>query len=429
MQQIRAFEEERRNWEHERSRWEAREQSLADEKRQMESQLARLSEEMELLRAEAASPHRQGPVEPAAPVRAHHEKQLALMVTIDDLRRDLRDEQARSRTFEQKFSELYKTNRRLNAELDRIKEGGSEGGIPLHQDLDTSMSARSMSARSMSVRKTTGRASTATTFSGPESDELSQTLRSLENSRKEVISLEDETYRLREELNGEKQKVIELKRAGHTRAEAWQEQMQKIQDELAAKNLLEEEVAKCKQQLGILSNREESARREAARLQEELDGLNGGRKSARPEEIEKMSAVLGGQIIAVEQELQTQMKRSSQLGLRLEHFLRHSYDPVAAIRRHCRKIAATGAAGKGSWSKSVPPLFEVDPRDLPGNLMKVLDLLRFAADVLEARDQQQQLLKEQKEAEEPPLHRRESGSRAEDSMWARFSILSSAPAK
>lgn len=371
MQQIRAFEEERKNWENERREWEETKQALASQKSQVESELARLNQEVEQLRAgagQASSPVVR--VETSANMRSHHEKQVMLMVMIDDLRRDLHDEQARTRALEQKGLDAEKTNRRLTAELERLRRASTDG------DSSGQRSAR---------EKLGNLSSRMSTSSIQSSADLSITL---ETSRGEVRSLEDETLRLREELNGEKQKVIELKRAAHTRAAAWKAELQNIQEELSAKHALEEELAIAKQEINRLSDREKLAIRETTRLQRELEGgPMSARRSARPEELEVMASTFSEQLVAVEQELQAQMKKSSQL---LEHFLHHAHDPAAAVRRVCRKIAK--AAGWASLSRSAPPLFEVDQQDLPGNLMKVLDLIRFAADALEAHEQQEACL-------------------------------------
>lgn len=261
------------------------------------------------------------------------------------------------------------------------------------------------SVRSVGSRQLAGKASSGSAGSSEERDELSETLRTLKTSRNEVISLEDETLRLREELNCEKQKVIELKKAAHSRAAAWKEELHKITEELSAKQQLEKEVAqlrtdqaRCRKELSLLHDREAAARKEAAKLHKELEGHAVGKMGAR-EEMELLSTVVGGQLVAVEQELTRQMKKSSQL---FEHFLRHAQEPLETLRRVSKRVAATGAAGRGLWMRSAPPHFEAAEHDLGASLSKIVDLLRFAAEVLEAQEQKQ--LFDQQQQAGLPLH-------------------------
>merc|ERR1711972_588448 len=87
--------------------------------------------------------------------------------------------------------------------------------------------------------------------------------------------------------------------------------------------------------------------------------------------------------MAVEQELTRQVQQTSQL---LELFLQHTLGPLTVLRRTCRRIAASGDAGRDAWMKQAPPLHETDVSELKENLVKVVNILRFAADVLEARE-------------------------------------------
>jgi len=393
MHAIRQFEVERKEWENERDLLEARERALSTEKEEADAQLAYLHEEIERLRTSQAAapptPVRQGPVEPKEQIRSRHEQQLALMAKLDDYRKDLEQEQQRSRIFEQRAAEAEKQNRRLSLDIDRSRgeRGGSFGG----SDVDFLLGSR----RPYQASFTSGTSSIGGSGE-PAAGDLQEAQLSLETSRKEVLSLEDETLRLREELNNEKQKVIQLKRAATSRGAAWKEELQKLTEELTQKQRLEEEVAQLRKdnirfrkELGQVSEREVASRREATRLQQELLEARSEKSDARhtvaekEKEMEILSKCVGGQLVAVEQELTNQMKKNSQL---FELFLEKAHEPLTGLRRSCRKIAASGTAGRELASRQVPVLFEVNVHELQSNLAKIIDLLRFSTEVLEARD-------------------------------------------
>mmetsp|Transcript_37799 Transcript_37799/g.95833 ORF Transcript_37799/g.95833 Transcript_37799/m.95833 type:complete len:365 (-) Transcript_37799:93-1187(-) len=337
MQAIRQFQEERAAWEVERERLE--EQCRQEEGRHEESarRLAELSSEVEHLRAaqggvpQAASPVQSGPDQPetaAAAVvvigelkRLHAEKQLALMATIDSLRHDLESEQARADA--------------RAAELDATRRGGALGA---GGDV-------------------------------------------LERRREEVRALEDETLRLREDLNSEKCKVVELKKAAHGRAAEWKQQLQAIIAELSVKERLEEE------------NRH--LRREVEQQRRELVGVRSharGGGVVKEEELDLLSRTMGGQLMVMEQELQTQAAQTAGAQQLLELFLRHSSPPLEVLRRCCRRLAdelGRSATMQDLQEREVPPVNDVNVNDLKGNLVKIINLLRYTADVMEAHDQWQ----------------------------------------
>lgn len=409
---IRQFQDERKEWENEREVLEARERALSTEKEEADAQLAFLHEEIERLRSSQAAapttPVRQGPVEPAEQVRSRHNQQLALMAKLDDLRRDLEQEQQRSRMFEQRAAEAEKQNRRLSMDIDRGRgeRGGSLGGS------DVDLPLGSSSRRHFQASYTSGPGSIGGSGESAPGD-CQEARLSLEATRKEVLSLEDETLRLREELNNEKQKVIQLKRGATGRAAAWKEELQKLTEELTQKQRLEEEVSQLRREisrfrkeLGQVSEREVASRREATRLQQELLEARSEKSRAhntvaeKEQEMEILSKCVGGQLVAVEQELTNQMKKNSQL---FELFLEKAHEPLTGLRRSCRKIAASGASGRELASRQVPVLFEVNVHDLQTNLAKIIDLLRFSTEVLEARDvREEQYAQQRRQQQQRP---------------------------
>lgn len=426
MNAIRQFESERKAWEAQCEELEKSRRQVEDEKAHLESEkleaegrMARLAEEVELLRraAEASggpvptgAKQQSGLAQPSASQRLRHENQLALMSQLDDLRNDLQQAQDSSRSFEKRASEAEQSSEELRAEIDRLRRASSN-------DLDCT---RDVASRSVILRKDPSGASSKGPTRAPP-DELLEARRGLEARALQVHRLEESTLRLREELNAEKQKVVDLKKAAHSRGAAWKEELEKIADELGAKQVLEEEVARlrheltrCREELDHGKERDGLTRREeryrqleqdlkkkyseeiaalvqkVEKLQREVEEAREAKYSARKvssekmEEMEILSNAVGSQLVAVEQELREQTAKSSQL---LELFLQHSHGPLQTLRRSCRRIANSGEAGDEPSTRPVPPIFEPDVHNLQTNLVKIVNLLRFAADVLEAREQ------------------------------------------
>ncbi|CAE8632721.1 unnamed protein product, partial [Polarella glacialis] len=240
-----------------------------------------------------------------------------LEATIQDLRSDLKQEQARARSLQQRAVEAESASKRLADQL-RGLDGDS-----------TARSSRSSrSGRSIE-------------------DELSYTLRGLEKKREEVISLEDESLWLREELNAEKEKVIVLKKAAHSKSTAWREELAKLTAEIDAKERLEKEVLQLRknqsraiEELALMATRELDGRRRIERLTEELEEVRRSTQQLEAEKTEElmvMSGTLGGRLVAVEQELTEQAQKTSQL---ISLFLRHIFGPLASVLRSCCTLLA-----------------------------------------------------------------------------------------
>lgn len=367
---IRKFQVERKEWEAERSQMEEKQKKLESQKIEAEQALFKLAEEVDRLRSEEsiAQPVVQHVLSEADEqlVRSHHDKHMALLAKIDELREDLEAEKTRSRHMERRAVDA-EFSLRKTSDIDRSRSG-VDGGLT-----------------------------------------------------HEVESLEDETLRLREELNEEKQRVITLKQAAQSRKAAWKEELQKLAEELGSKQKLEEEVirlrrahARSREEVSAYVDREATSRSDADRLHQQLraqaatvEELNSelstcrrgnapssktssGSPGRNAEELEIITQVVGGQLVAVEQELTQQVQKNSQHTQLLDLFMMHAQRPLAAIRHACRQFAANGEAGMDMWKRQVPPMYEPSVQDLQGNLVKMVTLLRFAADVLEARARHQQ---------------------------------------
>lgn len=263
--------------------------------------------------------------------RVHAAKQLALMSTIDTLREELQREQARADA--------------RAAELDATR--------------------RDYSADEMSVR--------------------------LEQKRKECRASEDEALRLREEFNAEKCKVLELKRAAHSRAAEWKLRLEQLSAELAQKERLEDEVTALRGEVGRLRGRETQSQTELSMLRQEAKELRKAvleSRVAKEEEMGHLSRTMSGQLCAVEKELKQQTEQNSQL---IELFLRHAVQPLEMLRRCCGALAKELSCSPSLrelrlLEREVPPMYDVDLHDLKGNLVKVINLLRYTSHVLETRE-------------------------------------------
>lgn len=382
MQAIWQFQDERREWEAERERLEKEAQEASTQREEVEKQLRVLASEVERLRNGQAPPAaveqtQQQPVNTVdvgvleAARRVHHEKQLSLMATIDGLRGDLQEEQARSKALDKRAAQ---------AEL-KCRQG-------LGEDLDSTTRARPVRRENSDLLDVTSRRAGAA-LADPQ--------------REEVRQLEDETLKLREELNSEKLKVVELKKAAMSRGAAWKEQLGQIAVELKEKEVLQGEITQLRSEKAVLqrdleesSERESQLRREVESLRRDLDRSMAETVDARAQaagktdELQQLSRVMGDQIVAVEQELTASVQKNNQLS---ELFLRHSIPPLSTLRRCCRQmaleLARAGALDEQNADlaeKMAPPLHEAHVHDLQNNLVKVVNVLRFSADVLDAHD-------------------------------------------
>jgi len=177
-----------------------------------------------------------------------------------------------------------------------------------------------------------------------------------------------------------------LKHAAHTRKAQWKEELEKIREELEQKHQLEEELirlrleyARVRKELAMIAEKERRGETDShARVPLR-------RNTNSSEEFDALSSTLSstGPSSMVEQELKSQLEQKHRL---LDLFLHHAQQPLYIFRRVIKKMAASGDAGDELWSKQVPPLFEPDAGNLQQNLVKIVELLRFGADVMEAID-------------------------------------------
>mmetsp|Transcript_27755 Transcript_27755/g.83651 ORF Transcript_27755/g.83651 Transcript_27755/m.83651 type:complete len:383 (-) Transcript_27755:147-1295(-) len=337
--EIGRFQAEREALESERDDARAQLQSEQDQRLELEGRVSDLVAEVERLRAERASRAASSSPQPSLRQeesgelrRVHHEKQLAFMATIDSLRSELDQERARADAFE------------------RDRNSGQ---------------------------------------AGPEQDSSMQTARaSYERKCREVRALEDETLQLREELNREKHKVVEMKKAANSRASQWKEQLEQITGELAQKQRLEEENQQLRVEQALLRKEYATMKREVERLRSEVSEAR-ARRGGHFEELDILSNTMAGQLHKVEQELSDQAQRNAQL---LELFLRHIQQPLSSVQRCCRQMTLqSGDAFELTGlrllrDREVPPLSDVGVHDLKGNLVRIVNLVRYAAEVLEAFD-------------------------------------------
>jgi len=279
------------------------------------------------------------------------------------LRNDLHQEQMKSRSLEKRAAETP------DLDCTRVFDFGGRHPNRAHADIDTTIAY----------------------------DELEETRRNLGRKQSTVRSLEDDNLKLREELNQEKQKVLELKRGAHNRTMQWKAELQKITEEVESKQRLEEDVARLRDEMGRLVNelslcmeREKNLKRDVDMLRRENQEAHAVTNEVRhqaagkAEEMELLSSVVSGQLVAVEQELTQQLQKSSEL---VEQFISHAYEPLSVIRATCQHIATSGEAGPSPGTRVVPPLFDANAENSQTSLVKIVNVLRYSADVLEAHQQ------------------------------------------
>eukprot|EP00747_Dinoflagellata_sp_TGD_P212598 gnl/TRDRNA2_/TRDRNA2_85682_c0_seq1.p1 gnl/TRDRNA2_/TRDRNA2_85682_c0~~gnl/TRDRNA2_/TRDRNA2_85682_c0_seq1.p1 ORF type:complete len:346 (-),score=95.66 gnl/TRDRNA2_/TRDRNA2_85682_c0_seq1:212-1249(-) len=228
----------------------------------------------------------------------------------------------------------------------------------------------------------------------------------------DVLAVEDENLQLREALNAEKQKVIELKCAYDQRKQAWKAELQKIEGDLGQKFELEERNLKLQAELKIVREQYQQALERQSDLKLEVRKLQAQLQEASSLEPPHASAVkqsrssknmsssgssgyllgsavqpvLGNSIQPVEptpsngQPPKLEMERQM-----LFKFLTHAAEPLAMLRCACEEVCTANGT-----TKSMPPPLDpppgIDEGERPltslNSLAKVLALLRFAAETL-----------------------------------------------
>lgn len=395
MQAIRQFQEERNQWEAERESLERRERQLVEQKDELSGTVVRLNEELEQLRRLAQEPVDCSTFLARYDVPEDEAGDLCASVPKLDFTQIMKFS-ARYPNKNQIPSSCQTSTRELDFTTRVLKASerqGNKAGSPMKDILDITVNG---GAKDSSGGLKLG------AFESVE-DALLMTQRGLQWKHGEVLSLEGETLKLREELNAEKEKVVELKRREANRRAEWKEELEKISAEVAQKHRLDEEntllratQSRLQEELAMATEREAKTRqvlqdranrleREAEHLREQAqaEAKSRGAMDGRAEELEIVTDTVGRQLVAVEQELTRQVHGTSRL---LELFLQHSVNPVDTVRRSCKNIALRGEAGPDAASLKTPPMFERNSNDLRTNLVKMVDVLRFAAEILERKE-------------------------------------------
>eukprot|EP00746_Dinoflagellata_sp_MGD_P007599 gnl/MRDRNA2_/MRDRNA2_115070_c0_seq1.p1 gnl/MRDRNA2_/MRDRNA2_115070_c0~~gnl/MRDRNA2_/MRDRNA2_115070_c0_seq1.p1 ORF type:complete len:440 (+),score=146.18 gnl/MRDRNA2_/MRDRNA2_115070_c0_seq1:75-1394(+) len=402
MLKIRQFQEERDEWEkkyeemaekalnHEKeiSEMSSRESRHAKEKAELEEKQQELNEEVERLRQrnnvlQAQSQQAGG--------RANHEQQLQMMSMIDRLKEELRKEQDDRKVVQRRASDAEIKASVLEKELEstRVELDNTTRFTPPRR---TTANGVDLVERLQGFQDLNSTVNTAMDYTRGNID-ATQSL--------EYMSLEEQVIKLREELNSEKARCIDLKRKAESKKVAWKAELEKIVKELREKQLLEEELANIKEQMQShredarqAAERERNLVREVERLRADVADNRANGKVGKGEldetkvgsqEMEILSKVVGGQLIAVEQELASKMKEKNDL---MELFIIHLEEPLKAIRRCCIAYVQDGSCGSSLWARHAPPLPGPPPSqggvDFTETLKRTVELLRYAAEVLRA---------------------------------------------
>lgn len=400
LQQIRRFQEERDALEKEldekkqihEKEISSRDAKYAQEKADLEAKQKELGEEVERLRQKNTVLQAQSQ-QGGGNTRANHEQQLQMMQMIDRLKEELRKEQDDRKQVQRRASDAEIQASVLQKELDstRVELDQTMRSNPIPRR--TTSNAVDLVERLQDLNNTVNTNMDATRGGYNNNIDATQSL--------EYMSLEEQVIRLREDLNSEKEKVITLKRKDESRKKAWKAELDKIVKELREKQRLEEDLANFKEQL---QNQREEARQAAERergLVRDLERMraelaeSGTRKAGssgsmaeKAQEMEILSTVVGGQLIAVEQELSLKMKEKNDL---MELFILHIHEPLQVIRKCCIGFVQDGSCGSALWARHAPVLPGPPPSqgglDFTENLQLTVKLLRYAAEVLQAHEE------------------------------------------
>jgi len=228
----------------------------------------------------------------------------------------------------------------------------------------------------------------------------SELARSVAERRGSAISTATavEVDQLREQLEAERSRVAQMKAAAERKRKMWGEELAKIADELAEKQVLEERVAHLTLDMARLRTElQEAAEREGALQRQKRAGqmeLQEARRMAqsveeqtgeKARELDIISQTVGNQLVAVERELQLQLQRTSEI---MSVFLRHSQPRLEKIRKACQELCASGDAGHEMWMRRAPALLDLENPDLQSKLAAFVDLLAYAGDTFESRDRE-----------------------------------------
>lgn len=354
MNAVRQFEESQKDWQEETAVLRELADTLAWQKQKAEGEVTELTAEVQRLRSSPGSSVSGADRSPSASSVV----QDLVRATIDSLKSDLAEEKTKSRKLQERAAGL-------SAQL------GSPNAA---------------------------------------ADLLESTFTSSTQGTPKGMDLEKTCERLQEELCRERQKVSDLKRAAQTRAATWKEELAKIQSELSAKERLEKEVVKLREEQTQLLEKLSQSRHggehekdpalptfgsglnlhmdappplgEAERLQAKLAQARldaEHRESQFADELKHLSGTFGRQLQSVEQELRRQVHQNATTQ---ELFLKHLRGPIERVLQACQQLAATGPLTLRT--RRAPPALEPKDQDLHSQLVKIVDIMRFAADVLEA---------------------------------------------
>jgi hypothetical protein len=187
----------------------------------------------------------------------------------------------------------------------------------------------------------------------------------------EVLDLTARSQEVSEQLERERQHVLDLERAESTHRNELDgvddalRLNQQLQDEL---KYLRGEAKKLKEKIGSSRGQEQHLRQEI----EELQRSGSGPVGPDDQEMERLSMTVGGQLMSVERELAMKTKAVSDLS---EPFLRQMHDLLEAARRACQRLDSDS-------SRTAPALFDSRSRDLCGALRGMLELLHYMVEVL-----------------------------------------------
>mmetsp|Transcript_129908 Transcript_129908/g.277385 ORF Transcript_129908/g.277385 Transcript_129908/m.277385 type:complete len:573 (-) Transcript_129908:33-1751(-) len=211
-------------------------------------------------------------------------------------------------------------------------------------------------------------------------EEFQRLLNFAEDKENEALDFQEQNLDLREDLNREKQKVIDIMRAQqatHAKASGDEELTQWLQEEVA---FLRAEAETLREKLSQSGQRERALQKQVRDLTQlqtsaSLDSARGAQeqKQFQAEEMERLSNILGGQLMSVEQELMARAKELSAL----EPFFLQAHTLLADICGMCARFEVARSRP--------PPKLHEKGEDVSTCLSKILDAQRYIESVLKSR--------------------------------------------
>jgi len=286
------------------------------------------------------------------------------------LRRRLQLEREVAREMEQRALEAEQVAVWLKEELD-LRSGRSERPAPRDAMQDTGGVEHTRVVRREAPRQDPEEIREVLALR----EELHKLNTHAAKKRDEVMHLTQRNGEMSRELQEERQRVRELRRV----EAAHDADLGKVGDSLKLNQRLQDELKYLREEARGLKESISRFRGHEQSLKEEINELHrskSGSDDCNPEEMERLSMTVGGQLVSVERELAAKTREVSDLA---EPFVRQMHALFDAARKACQRL---DSGSRGGQPRRVPGLFDPVSRDLHATLRAMLELLHYFVEVL-----------------------------------------------